>query len=96
MTLHDWIDELCDVLDLDVEIDEGLILDVARVVAHSVDRPATPITTFLIGYAAGQRGGGLEETEALSARAQALAEKWDGNREISADDFDDAELAEAE
>ena len=30
MTLHDWIDELCDALDIEAEVDEGLILDLAR------------------------------------------------------------------
>ena len=54
MTLHDWIDELCDALEVDAEVDEGLILDLARDAAHSVERPAAPITTFLVGYAAGQ------------------------------------------
>ena len=34
MNLHDWIDELADVLDVETEVDEGLILDLARVAAH--------------------------------------------------------------
>ena len=34
MNLHDWIDELCDVLDIEVEVDEALILDLARDAAH--------------------------------------------------------------
>ena len=42
MNLHDWIDELCDALDLDAEVDEGLVLDLARVAAHNVLRPAAP------------------------------------------------------
>ena len=34
VNLHDWIDELSDVLDLeDAEVDEGLVLDLARVAA---------------------------------------------------------------
>ncbi len=78
MTLHDWIDELCDALELeDAEVDEGLILDLARDAAHEVERPAAPITTFLVGYAAGLRGGAVEDIELLAGRAQALAEKWD-------------------
>ena len=76
MTLHDWIDELCDALELeDAEIDEGLILDLARDTAHSVERPAAPITTFLVGYAAAIRGGGVDDIEQLAGRAQALAAK---------------------
>ena len=77
MNLHDWIDELCDVLDIDVEVDEGLLLDLARVAAHNVARPAAPITTFLLGWAAGSAGADSDELEALAARAQALADGWD-------------------
>nr|WP_246289832.1 DUF6457 domain-containing protein [Nocardioides marinus] len=77
VNLHDWIDELCDVLDLDAEVDEGLVLDLARVAAHQVVRPAAPISTFLLGLAAGRQGAGPEEVEELAARARALAEAWD-------------------
>ena len=87
MNLHDWIDELCDVLELeDADIDEGLILDVARDAAHGVMRPAAPLTTFLVGYAAAMRGGSAADVEELAARAQALALKWSGD-DVSADDF---------
>lgn len=95
MTLHDWIDELCDVLDVDTEVDEGLVLDLARVAAHSVEKPAAPVTTYLLGYAAALRGGSTDDVELLAARAQILAEKW-GGEEISPDDFDDADLVETE
>ena len=77
VNLHDWVDELCDVLDLDTELDEGLVLDLARVAAHSVTRPAAPLTTYLLGLAAGLRGADPETVEALAARVQALAERWD-------------------
>lgn len=87
MNLHDWIDELLDVLELeDVEVDEGLVLDLARVAAHEVERPAAPITTYLLGYAAALKGGGPTEVEILAGRAQALAVKWGGD-EVSPDDF---------
>lgn len=89
MNLHDWIDELSDVLDVDTEVDEGLILDLARVAAHSVARPAAPITTYLLGYAAGAAGAGPERLEALAARAQRLAESWD--RPAGAPDPDDVD-----
>jgi len=86
VTLHDWIDELCDALEIDAEVDEALILDLARDAAHAVARPAAPVTTFLVGYAAGLRGGDVEDVELLAGRAEALAEKW-GGEEVSADDF---------
>jgi len=96
VTLHDWIDELCDVLELDdAEVDEGLILDLARQAAHSVEKPAAPVTTFLLGFAAARRGGSQADVEELAGRAAALAEKW-GGEEVSADDFDEEELVDAE
>lgn len=97
MTLHDWIDELCDALNVDVEIDEGLILDLARDAAHSVERPAAPITTYLLGYAAALAGGSPEKVEELAARASELAEKWEGGKEQFEDvEIEDDELVDVE
>jgi hypothetical protein len=86
VNLHDWIDELMDVLDIDAEIDEGLILDVAREAAHRVQRPAAPISTYLLGYAAGLSEGTPEQVELLAARAIALAEKWEDGEPVTAAD----------
>lgn len=77
MNLHDWIDELCDVLDVDAEVDEGLVLDLARVAAHNVTRPAAPLTTYILGLAAGAGAADPDAVERLAARAQQLAEGWD-------------------
>jgi uncharacterized protein DUF6457 len=97
VTLHDWIDELCDALDIDAEVDEGIILDLARDAAHAVERPAAPITTYLLGYAAALAGGSPEKIEELAARATELAEKWGGEKadeleeiEVEVEDVDDA------
>lgn len=87
MNLHDWIDELCDVLDIEIEVDEALILDLARDAAHNVLRPAAPISTFLLGYAAGAAGASVEQLEQLAARATALAVNWE--RPADAPDPDD-------
>lgn len=76
MTLHDWIDELCDALDIETEVDEGLILDLARDAAHNVERVAAPITTYLLGYAAALHEADPERLEALAAAATLLAEKF--------------------
>jgi hypothetical protein len=78
VNLHDWIDELMDTLDIEVELDEALVLDVAREAAHQVQRPAAPISTFLLGYAAGLAGGATEDVERLAARVIALADRWEG------------------
>jgi hypothetical protein len=84
VNLHDWIDELMDVLDIEVEMDEGLVLDVARQAAHRVQRPAAPISTFLLGYAAGLKESSTEEIEALAGRVLALAESWEGGEDLEA------------
>ena len=77
VNLHDWIDELSDVLDVETEVDEALVLDLAREAAHNVQRTAAPITTYLLGIAVGSGASSPDEIEALAARAQLLAEKWD-------------------
>jgi hypothetical protein len=76
VNLHDWIDELCDVLDIETDVDEALVLDIAKVAADNVVRIAAPISTYLLGYAAGAAGADQEEVERLAAKAQALAEGW--------------------
>ena len=89
MNLHDWIDELCDVLDVDTEVDEALVLDLAREAAHNVVKAAAPITTYLLGYAAGVAGAAAEDIERLAAKAQRLAEGWDRPADQAADDVDE-------
>ncbi|MET9019264.1 NTP transferase domain-containing protein [Actinopolymorpha sp. NPDC004070] len=53
------------------------ILDLARDAAHNVDRPAAPLTTFLVGYAAARRGGSPDDLAACVDLARALALRWD-------------------
>ncbi len=89
MNLHDWIDELCDVLDLDTEVDEGLILDLAKSTAHQVERPAAPISAYLLGYAAGSNGSDPEAIEDMAGRIQSLADGWD--RPAGSPDPDDVD-----
>ncbi|HET7326240.1 MAG TPA: DUF6457 domain-containing protein [Nocardioidaceae bacterium] len=60
MTLQEWMDALADELDLDVEVDMTAVLDLARDAAKGIHRPAAPLTTYLVGYAAGMRGGSPE------------------------------------
>jgi molybdopterin-guanine dinucleotide biosynthesis protein A len=91
VNLHDWIDEVCDALDVDVEVDEALLLDLAKVVADNVVRTAAPVTSFILGYAAGLQEADPEGVERLAARAQALAEEWD--RPAGAKDPDDIDDA---
>lgn len=90
MNLHDWIDELSDVLDLeDVEVDEGLLADLTKIAARNVEKLAAPVTAYLLGYAAAQAGADPDGVERLAAKAQALAEGWD--RPADARDPDDVD-----
>ena len=92
MNLHDWIDELCDVLDLEVEVDEALILDLARDAAHNVERKSAPITTYLLGYAAAQADGKPEEVERLALLATGLALRWDKMPDEVVDEVEQVEV----
>jgi hypothetical protein len=90
VNLHDWIDELSDVLDIeDVEVDEGLLADLTRVAAENVERLAAPVTAYLLGFAAATQDADPDEVERLAARAQELAEGWD--RPANAPDPDDVD-----
>jgi hypothetical protein len=48
------------------------VLDLARDVAHAVDRPAAPLTAYLLGVAVG-RGLALPDA---SDRVRVLAARW--------------------
>jgi hypothetical protein len=92
VNLHDWIDELCDVLDVEVEVDEALILDLAKEAAHNVERPAAPISTFLLGYAAAQFDGNPAQVERLAGLATVLALRWDKSPDELEHEDDDEEI----
>jgi molybdopterin-guanine dinucleotide biosynthesis protein A len=71
-TMQDWITAVRDALALDVEVDVDTILDVARDAAHNVERPAAPITTYLLGAAVAR---GADPAEAATAVSR-LAAQW--------------------
>lgn len=76
--LDEWITAVKDELGLDLDVDTGLLLDLARDAAHGVARPAAPLTTFLVGYAAAKAGadGGPEAVAEAARKAAALAQRW--------------------
>ncbi len=72
-TLGDWIDTVCTELGIDrADLQEGAVLRLARDVSHQVDRPAAPVTAFLLGYAVAS-GRPLAPT---AARLTELAATW--------------------
>lgn len=93
MNLHDWIDELCDALDVEIDLDEALVLDVAKDAADNVDKSAAPITAFLLGYAAARSKGDPDRVEELAAAASDLALRWDKSPDALVED-DDLEVDE--
>ena len=67
-----WIDTVCAELGLPADLNVEVILDLARVAAHTIERPAAPVTTYLLGMLV---AGGMDVNEA-AAKVQALAAKW--------------------
>jgi hypothetical protein len=79
MTLTEWTNQLASALGIDPELEVDAILDLARDAAHTIDRPAAPLTTFLVGYAAGARGGKPHDLEdCLDIATELVAELDEG------------------
>jgi Domain of unknown function (DUF6457) len=71
--LDDWIAHLASELDVDVRaVDRDKVLGVARDAAHAIARPAAPLTTYLVGLAAGLRGGSADAARQAAEIAQQL------------------------
>lgn len=82
--MRTWIEAVCKELDLPPDVNVDMILDVARVAAHNVERPAAPVTTFLLGMLV---AGGADLNQA-AAKIQKLAETWPTSTHL--DDSDGA------
>ena len=76
MTLATWTTQLSDALGVELDV-----LDIARDAAHQVERPAAPVTTFLIGYAAAMRGGTSADISDCIDIASELIDKEGGEAE---------------
>jgi hypothetical protein len=74
-TLDEWTAALCAELGIEPTEDSvRTVLDLARVVAHAVDRPAAPVTAYFLGMAVG-RGATMAEA---TGKVSQLAEQWAG------------------
>jgi hypothetical protein len=76
--MNEWLQEVIKALNLG-EVTQGVsdsdlkaILDGARHAAHQVERPAAPVTTYLMGMAVA-RGGDIQE---ITGTIEALAKTW--------------------
>jgi hypothetical protein len=71
--LENWTATVCEALNLDpASVDQALLLDLTKDVAHGVARPAAPLTSFLVGLAAGRAGGSGEDVRKAVATVAAL------------------------
>ncbi|MFD3550755.1 NTP transferase domain-containing protein [Streptomyces goshikiensis] len=87
--LDEWMTAVKNELGIDVAVDTKTLLDLARDAAHGVARPAAPLTTFLVGYAAAQAAAsGADPAQAVaeaSRKAADLALRWAAEAEANAD-----------
>ncbi|MET9597675.1 NTP transferase domain-containing protein [Streptomyces sp. NPDC006459] len=78
--LEQWITAVKSELGIDLPVDTKTLLDLARDAAHGVARPAAPLTTFLVGYAAAHAAAtGADPAQAVaeaSRKAVDLALRW--------------------
>lgn len=74
-TLEAWAVRLTAVLGInDLDLDLDAVLDLAGAAARSVLRPAAPVTTFLVGYAAGRAAANGTDPARAVTNASATAE----------------------
>jgi hypothetical protein len=71
-TLDDWVDAVVAELGLPAGVDVPAVLDLARDVAHGVQRPAAPVTTWLAGMAVAAGA----DADDVATRIRALAAGW--------------------
>ena len=75
--MDNWIDELARVLGEEplTPAETARLLDVARDVAHRVERKMTPLSAFMVGCAVGREiAKGADRTETLSGTLSRLEE----------------------
>ena len=73
--LDDWTSAVCDTLDLGPvtdQIDSGLVLQMARDIAHTLSRPAAPLSAYLLGLAVGRGAGPVQAASEITQ----LAQRW--------------------
>ena len=86
ITLDAWVDELSEALGVDRSaFDRDLLLDVAGDAAHGVSRPSAPLTTFLVGLAAGRAGGDLAAVREAARTASRLAKAHEQEQDDASD-----------
>lgn len=70
--MDEWITAVCTELGIQAATDVAAILNVARDAAHGVERPAAPVSTYLMGWAV---AGGADPAD-VAERIARLAAGW--------------------
>lgn len=74
VVLDAWCQELLAKFEIgDTSLDSAAILGLAGEAAHSIVRPAAPLTTFIAGFAAGLAAGSGQATDDLALRSAITA-----------------------
>lgn len=75
--MEGWIDQLARALGEEPlsPAEVTRLLDVARDVAHQVERKITPLSTFLLGVAVGRSAGDADRDEKVDAALVTLREQ---------------------
>jgi len=77
--MNDWISALSEEFAVSGEVNIDAVLDLARVVAHEVERPAVPVTMYLLGLAIAAG----EPFDLAVAKTYELAQTWKGENPIN-------------
>lgn len=75
-----WASQLRDALGIEPDVDIRAILGIAGVAAHAVVRPAAPLTTYLVGFAAGRAAADGEDPAVAAADAIRVAKDLAASR----------------
>jgi len=72
-----WLKRVADVLNVDqhdIRVEE--LLNLTREVAHGVERKSAPLTTYLLGYAAGKGALSADEVAELIVNLNSAVNEW--------------------
>lgn len=68
--LHEWTEKMLTAFEIDgTQVDIDALLALAGKAAHGVVRPAAPLTTFVVGYAAGLAVASGQAEEQVAMRS---------------------------